>query len=180
MNLYLKLFLAMGISFGIFMGIFYSFQFGFPLGMGIGMVTGIFFGGLISLILGFLHNQSVKRISSGKYKQTLSVHHTRHVKLRLPYDRVFDLCLESLTSIEKCKIQKEDRHEGRIIAKAVMTWKTWGDVILFKIQRISNDEIQVEVSSRPALRTTLVDYGKNLENVQKIVRFLNAYSENTI
>jgi hypothetical protein len=33
------------------------------------------------------------------------------------------------------------------------------------------------VSSRPAVRTTLVDYGKNLENVERISAFLKEQSE---
>jgi hypothetical protein len=107
----------------------------------------------------------------------MGVHHVRNVELRLPYDKAFDLCIESLGLIKKCKIHNEDRSQGKIVAKAGMTWKTWGDVISFEVRRIGNDAIQVAVSSRPSVRTTLVDYGKNLENVETLVGFLNAHSE---
>jgi hypothetical protein len=133
----------------------------------------------MSLSLGFLHIKSVKRMALGKSAEAMGVRHVRNVELRLPYDEAFDLCIESLSLIKKCKIHNEDRVQGKIVAKAGMTWKTWRDVISFEVRKIGNDGIQIEVSSRPALRTTVVDYGKNLENVEKIVGFLNAHSEST-
>jgi hypothetical protein len=110
-------------------------------------------------------------MSYGKSEEAMGVYHVRNVELRLPYDKTVDLCIESLRLIKKCKIQKEDRSQGKIVARAGMTWRTWGDVISFDFLKIGNDRIQVEVSSRPAVRTTLVDYGKNLENVERIVGF---------
>lgn len=180
MNRYLKLFLATGIPFGIFMIIFNSFQHGISSGLVTGAVEGIFFGIFMSLVLGFMHSRSVKRMSSGESDEAMGVHHVRNVELRLDYDMVFKLCIESLSRIKKCKIKNEDRSKGKLIAKAGMTWKTFGDVISFEIHKMGDDRIQVEVSSRPSLRTTLVDYGKNLENVERIVEFLNAHSESTV
>ena len=83
----------------------------------------------MSLILGFLHSWSVKRTPSGKSEEPLGVYHVRNVELRLPHDKVFNLCIASISSIKKCKIQTEDRSQGKIIAKAGSNWKTWGDVI---------------------------------------------------
>ena len=170
----------MGIPFGLFMGIFNSFQYGTSLGLVAGIVEGIFFGGFMSLMLGFLHSRSVKRMSLGKSEEAIGVHHVRNVELRVPYDKAFDLCIESLSLIKKCNIQNKDRSQGKIVAKAGKTWKTWGDVISFDVRRAGNDETQVEVSSRPAVRTTLVDYGKNLENIETLVGFLNAHGESTV
>lgn len=180
MNRYLKLFLAMGIPFGIFMGIIYSLQYGFPSGIVAGLFVGLFFGVFMSLILGLVHSWSVKRIPSGKSEKAMGVHHVRNVELRLPYDKAFNLCIESISLIKKCKIQKEDRSEGKIVAKAGMTWKTLGDLISFEVHKIENDRTQIVISSRPAVVTTLVDYGKNLENVERISSFLKEQSDTII
>ena len=177
LKLFLKLFLAMGIPFGIVMGIFYSFQYGFSVGLVAGLFAGILFGCFMSLILGFLHIRSVKQIPSGKPEEAMDVHHLRSIELQFPYDKAFNLCIESLSLIKKCKIQKENRSQGKIIAKAGMTWKTWGDVISFDMRKIDNNRTQVTVSSRPIVRTTLVDCGKNLKNVEKIIRFLKGHTE---
>jgi len=169
MNIYLKLFLATGIPFGILVGILS--------GPVYGLSAGIFFGGFMSLILGFLHSWSVKRMPSGKSEEAKGVYHVRNIDLQLPYDKAFDLCIESLDLIKRCKIRKEDRSQSKIDARAGITWKTWGDTISFDVRKIDNDRTQVEVSSRPSVRTTLVDYGKNLENVERISSFLKEQSE---
>ncbi len=98
----------------------------------------------------------------------MEVHHVRHVELRLPYDQAFDLCISSVNAVKKGKIRMEDRPQGRIEARAGLTWTSWGEVISFDLRRIDEDRTRVEVSSKPVLRTTLVDLGKNLENVEKI------------
>ena len=176
MSRYLKLFLATGIPFGISMGMFYSLHGVFE-GLMVGLLAGLFFGGFMSLLLGFLHTWSVKRISSGKSEEATSVHHVRSVELRLPYDKAFNLCIESLSLLKKYRIIEEDRSQGKIVAKTGMTWKSWGEVITFEVGEIGNDRTQIEVSSRPAVRTTLVDYGKNLENVKTIIFFLKKHAK---
>ena len=177
MNRYLKLFLATGIPFGIVMGVLYLLQHGFLEGLIAGLFSGLFFGGFMSLILGTLHSWSVKRILPEKPKPSMGVHHVRNLELQVSYDKVFDLCIESLNLIKRCKIRKENRPQGKIDARAGITWKTWGDVILFDVRKIDIDRTQIIVSSRPAVRTTLVDYGKNLENVERISSFLEEQSE---
>ena len=178
LKLHLKIFLVTGIPFGIFMGIFYSLKYGFPSGLIAGLFReGIIFGVFMSLILGFLHSWSVKRMPYGKSEESLGVYHVRNVELRLPHDKVFNLCIASISSIKKCKIQTEDRSQGKIIAKAGSNWKTWGDVISLEVHKTDNYRTQVVVSSRPTVRATLVDYGKNLENVKIISSFLKEQSE---
>jgi len=136
MNGYLKLFLATGIPSGISMGIFYSLH-GIFVGLTIGLLSGLLFGGFISLLLGFLHTWSVNRMSSGKSEEVADVHHVRSVELNLPYDRVFNLWVKSLSLIRKCRIIEEDRFQGRIVAKTSNVRKT---VLFLKNQsRISNN-----------------------------------------
>jgi hypothetical protein len=103
------------------------------------------------------------------------VFHVRNIELLLSFERVFDLCVESLRLIPKCKIEEENRFQGIINAHAGMTWKTWGDRISFRISKIDGSKTEVEVSSRPIVKTTLVDYGKNLENIERITTFLKEH-----
>jgi hypothetical protein len=173
MKRYLKLFLATGIPVGALIGGFYSLLYGFPKGLITGLFAGIFFGSSMSLI----HRWSVKQMFSGKSKEAMNVCHVRNIDLQVSYDKAFDLCIGALNLIKRCKIRNEDRSQGKIDAKVGMTWKTWGDVISFDVRKIDNDRTQIEVSSRPAVRTTLIDCGKNLENVKKIIRFLKEHSE---
>ncbi len=177
MNRDLKIFLGSGVPFGTLMGAFYSLRYGFSAGLIGGLFAGLIFGTLMFIILGFLHSRSVKKIASGKSEKAMGVHHVRNIEVQVPYDKLFDLCVMSLGLIKKCKIQEENRSQGRIVAKAGINWKTWGDTISFDINWMNDGYTHVKVSSRPTARTTLVDYGKNLENVEIIIAFLKKQSE---
>lgn len=177
MRLYSKLFLGTGIPFGIFIGIFYSLKYEFPIGLISGLFAGLFFGGLMSLILGTIHKKSVKKIQSKEAEDLEGVHQIRKIELSIPFDKAFDLCTKSINQIKKGKILKKDRTNGKINAKASMTWKTFGDKIKFSLIKLNDDTTEVEISSRPIVRTTLVDYGKNLRNVEIIEAFLREQEE---
>jgi hypothetical protein len=84
----------------------------------------------------------------------------------------FDLCVASLSLFRRCIIQEENRSLGRIVARTGINWKTWGDVITISFKRTGSNCTYIQISSRPNARTTIVDYGKNLENVERIVSFL--------
>ena len=105
----------------------------------------------------------------------MGVHHVRSVELRLPYDKAFELCVESLSTIKRCTIRNEERAQGKILARAGINWKTWGEVLSFELRHRGDEGTQIEISSRPAIRVTFVDFGKNLDNVEKISGFLNAH-----
>lgn len=173
----IKIFLASGIPFAILMVMLNSYLYGLPLGVISGLIAGTVFGFLMFFILGFLHSRAVKKISDGKFRDESGVNHARSIELNLPYDCVFDLCIRSLDVITNCKVLEEDRINGIIIAKAGINWKTWSDTVSFHINKIDNNHTNVNVSSRPTARTTIVDFGKNLNNVESIVSFINTSAE---
>lgn len=168
----LKIFLAGGIPFGIFTGVLFSSLYGISTGLPAGLVSGLLFGFIMFIILGFLHSRAVEKIAGNRSEESMAVRQARNIELQLPYDRAFDLCIRSLDVISRCRVREEDRSQGRIMATASINWKTWGDTISFNIAAINNEKTAVKISSRPTSRTTLVDYGKNLENVKAIVSFL--------
>ena len=96
----------------------------------------------------------------------------KNIELQMSFNDAFNLCVRSTSSIERSKIKEKIQNQGRIVAKVGISIKSFGEVIEFKLKEISCDKIGIELSSRPAVRTTLVDYGKNRENIEKIVTFL--------
>jgi len=167
----LKIFMSSGIPAGTGMAIFYSLFYGFPVGLVSGLISGVFFGILMVFILGFLHGRAVKKVAYGNTEPSAGTHHVRETELPLPYDRAFDLCIASLGSLNRW-VYEEDRIHGKILARTGINWKTWGDTICFEIYGIDGGSTRVKVSSRPTARMTLVDFGKNLDNVQRIISFL--------
>jgi len=172
MNRNLKIFLASGIPFGILSAILFSYLYGIDLGLQGGIASGLIFGFLMFIILGYLHSRAVKKIAGDTSEESMATSQVRNIELQLRYDKTFDLCIESLDLISRCRITEQERSIGKIIARSSVNWKTWGDTITFEITRIDNEKTAVKVSSRPTTKSTIVDYGKNLENVKTIVSFL--------
>ncbi len=141
LKLYKDIFLWSAIPYGIILGLVFAvlnvLQTGqiadILIGLLAGVVGGIVFGIIMSLALVFLYNRPVSRMHGVNAVERWAVHQKRMLELNLPYDRVYDLCLESLDSIKKCKIQMDERAKGKIQAKAGITWSTWGDIISFEI-----------------------------------------------
>ena len=93
------------------------------------------------------------------------------IELQCSYDEAFNLCMSALNSVKGgARISDIDRSLGFIVAKTGQTMKGRGEVITFNIREV-NDRMRIEVISK-SLRTQLLDYGKNYENVKKIADFL--------
>ncbi len=168
MKIYIILFLKTVIFFAIFLGIVNLRLMGFPLGF----IWGLFEGLIIGIWISIMFALSVRHIPNEKRAEALKVFQVRNMELVIPYDRVFTLCKESLNLIKKCKIRKENRSQGIINARVGLNWDTNGDDISFEVSKIDDRKTRVRVSSRPALRITIFDFGKNFKNVEKIEGFL--------
>jgi hypothetical protein len=70
------------------------------------------------------------------------------------------------------KIIEDNEQNGHIKAKTPMSVWGWGEVVEIDVSAVDNNKSQITVTSRPSLKTTLVDYGKNTENVEKICWYL--------
>jgi hypothetical protein len=164
MNSYLRLFLLTSIPYGILMGILYQ-----------SMIMGLFGGLLFGFIMTLIITRSHKRKGFGISEETTKVRHARAFVVYLSYDKAYDLCLHSLVTIKRCRVQKEDRHQGIIIAKKGMNLHSWGDIILFKVTRIDGARTDIRVSSKPIYPLAFIDYGDNLDNVERISSFIKGH-----
>ena len=94
------------------------------------------------------------------------------IELQCSYNEAFNLCVSALNSVRiGARILGMDKSSGFIVAKTGLTMKSWGEVITFSIREV-NDRVRIEVMSKSQIRLQLLDYGKNYENVKKIVDFL--------
>lgn len=47
-----------------------------------------------------------------------------------------------------------------IVATTGVNWLTWGEVISFQMESVDEQRWKIEIDSRPALPTTVIDYEK--------------------
>lgn len=62
--------------------------------------------------------------------------------------------------------------ESGVLLRSNFSWKSWGEEIKIILIKQIADENEFQVSSRPKFSLTLVDYGKNLENMMRIENLL--------
>lgn len=185
--LYLKICLFTGIAFILLMGLYYLIVSALLIHMVyLGLIfwilivhAGIFFGVAMSLIMGTLHIMGIKSKHYPVSDEALDVRQKREIFTDLPYDEIFNACISSIDAVKKGRIVSEDRTKGRIDAQTGWSWKSWGEKISFDIRKQAGDKSVISVTSRPKVGTTLVDYGKNLDNVEKISIYLKNHQKNS-
>ena len=166
-NLFFKVFFASGIPFGIIMGLLQWPVLGPEWALKIGLQAGGGFGLIVSLIACTMHFITKKR--AGLDGQSDKAAFSKEMTLPMKKDRAFDLVIAGLERVKNCKITLENREAGRIEAEAGQTWKSWGEVITAEIHLTEDEGTRVSVSSRSQVKTTLIDFGKNQENIRAIL-----------
>ena len=136
---------------------------------------GIFFGFFMSLMLGTVNIISIGLKGYPITQKTLRVRHIREITTSLPLEHVINLCALSLETIKGSRIVLEDRESGVIQARVRRGLKSWGENISFEVQRQTDDTSIIKVSSKPVVGTILADYGKNLDNVEKITKYIKSH-----
>jgi hypothetical protein len=175
-NLFVKIFVTSAIPFGVGMGLLLGalgalVGIGTPLtwlqGATVGFLLGLLsaapFGAAMALILGFLHFS---------YTSDPQVRHTRNLVVDTSPQAARDLCFEAIRAVPKVSVDTKLSNDSQVVAKKGLTMRSWGDLISCRIDPLGPDQQLVTVTSRPRLRTTIVDYGSNLGNVEAVVSYL--------
>ena len=84
------------------------------------------------------------------------------------FDEAFRLCLESVSALKKGKVKFADIEGGYIRAKTGISWNSFGNIIEFRLKSITENATEIEVSTKPSLGTTLIDYGESVEIIETI------------
>ena len=168
-KLYLKTFLLTGIPYGLMMLAIYL-AFGDPVTVWKFFAWIIFFGGLMSITLVTFHkNRLLKMGISDLTDENLAVSHTKHITSNLNLKEIIEK-FKTDPIIGKMKLKEI---ENGILLSTRMTWMSYGEKIKILLTAIHGDDMEYQVSSTPLMKTILVDYGKNLENVKRIEGILN-------
>jgi hypothetical protein len=149
------------------MGLFYTFQQNNYISGAIsGVATGIIFGGAMAGVTYFSDKKMNKR---GFENSSTSVNHTLSLEILLPIKSVESVIQEAILSIPKAKIKSTSNKVFE--AKTGMTWKSFGEDILITLEE-KDSSIIAKINSKSSIKTTILDYGKNLENVQVISSYI--------
>lgn len=167
-KLYLKTFLLTGIPYGLLMiGTDILEGEGFSLFKFLFLT--FFFGITMSLTQVSLHKYSLKKhgindvtdanVGVAQTKKFFSELNLTELKIKLNND----------PAIRKMKMK--DTENGILLTTGI-SWKSFGENINIFINSHHDSRYEYVVSSSPKIKTTMVDYGKNLENVNRIEKLI--------
>lgn len=160
----LKLFLLFGGLFGIMIGstgYFFNHQSGYWLH------GGLFFGTFMTVILGALHLIRGRRpglTGAVRVKQTAAA------IVSEPLDNAIAQARSTLVRLHARNIRVARTEMPTLLAHMPSSFWSFGEKIRIAFHDLQDGTVEVEISSRPVLVTTIVDYGKNLDNVEAILK----------
>ncbi len=168
LKLYLKVFLFTGIPYALIMLVFDLLGGGqFVLTKFMLWLVG--FGGLMSLSLVSFYWLKLKKAGVAEITDAdLKVNQSRIIQSKFSMKEIRDK-LQHDPETRKMKIEEQ---EGGLILETKATWASWGELIEIKLLSSVNGNNEFEVTSSPKVETTLIDFGKNLKNVNRILRIV--------
>jgi len=149
------------------MGVLYSIQNQNILAGSIGgAIAGILFGLIISAF-NYITDKKLKK--EGMVNNSADVYQVREYIVNKPSAEIIDIFKEALSKLKKYKVVKEEKNS--ITAKTGFSWKSFGEIIILSSKSMNDTESIIKISSRPSIKTTLVDYGINFQNVEILARY---------
>lgn len=130
-------------------------------------IKALIFGLLMAIILGLL--QVVKMKKNG-------IRNASDLDFKVNQKSTFTskLTLKEIFDELKTKYKSINFTSDKIIIKTSISLYSWGENI--EITKVRTNEFEYEITSKPQLPTTLIDYGKNSENILKIKKIINNFA----
>jgi hypothetical protein len=175
MKRFLKLFIATGVPFGLFWGISMYLVVWSKKDVSLNVcvlasaLAGFSYG--LCMAIFFLIYEKLALKKMGKNLSVMGVKKEKEFTLALGYTDALNKIKENLTLLN-AKVKTFDEKHGLIIAKTGISWKSFGEILFVTVKKDNGNIVRVKIESKPALATTMVDYGKNLENVEKLYNLM--------
>jgi len=156
MKKFLKLFFVTGLLFGFLQLLFHRTVL-------VAAIQGLYFGLIMASVMCFLEKRALRKM--GKTEASVGVKQEMRFTVKLSK-------LETLEKVKhvfaelNAKIINYNSPENIIEGRTTWSWKSFGEILTVRFVDMGN-QTGVYVESRPSLGTIMVDYGKNLENVEK-------------
>ncbi len=94
---------------------------------------------------------------------------SQSIVVGVPPTEAFERASNALRAVG-ARISEADRRDGIIRARTGVSSRSWGEVITIKLREMSPHETRLAIHSRPRLPITVLDAGKNEDNIQSLIR----------
>jgi len=166
---YIKTFAVVGGLAGLLYGLAMALKIGLWNGILAGVIFGAIGGSLMALVLIPLDLFFTRKFPP----EALNVQQHRELKVQGECKQVFEKCHAVLESLPFIKAVSSTNGSTQLSANTKMSFASFGEDIKLTIKELDKVAVEIHISSRPAFRYTLLDYGKNFRNVEQISAAIN-------
>jgi len=131
--------------------------------------------GIVANVL--VQRWNVRRMGGGDSSADLSVTQKRLFLLEMPFEDAFGHCVASIHSLRGGRLGRCDRGKGLIEGRTAWSWHSIGDQIRYSLTREDDRRTRVELVSHPLFHATLLDYGTNYDNAERLTAALGIKPE---
>lgn len=131
------------------------------------VLRGVSFGLLMASVTALSRPRHLDKRGFDPRAERPKVDVLERVAVALPRDEAIALCRAAVERVPRARNVKVDAAAGTLSATVAMTWASFGEQIECRATEANGGTV-VFIRSRPSVPTTLVDYGKNRQNVDRI------------
>jgi hypothetical protein len=181
-NIYIRLFVLTAIPFGVLASVLIvaflvTFRIaGIGTGIMYGLTGGFCYGAMMSGILGTSHFLAAHKEGGSDWKRALSPIQVRRITLPVDDKTAVKLVGDALSELSTTLEPPETGHDGLLQIKTGTGLRSFGEAVAIKIDSAEPGMTLFTISSTPLVRTTLVDYGKGYQNVERLTDSLRKSS----
>lgn len=131
-------------------------------------------GAVIGIVLQIFNDYKTRQTEVEATEQDFVPYQNRTISLLCSFEKAFELCLEAVGQLKKGKTDLADKENGFIKAGTGMSLRSFGNTVEFKLKTITENLTEIEISTNPAVSTTIIDYGESIKIVKTIIEFFEA------
>ena len=102
----------------------------------------------------------------------MAITRTQLIEVAQPLDAIYEICLGAAEAVPHAYLKDANEDNRTITLKVPMSVKSWGERVVLQMNEVGPSATSVEVMSKASFPLTFTDYGKNAQNVQRIVDWL--------
>lgn len=166
-RLYLKHFILSFIGFGIIYWAFELFEMSKPLTIHL-LIKSAIVASVFSGLTVFNYAKKLRKNGLSTDDDNLKVRHNNVIMSQKSSEEI----LMKITQNADFKNMKIHKTKNGYKINTNYSWSSWGEVIDINIENRNSENQRIEISSQPKFPLTLIDYGKNKENVETIIALI--------
>lgn len=132
------------------------------------------FGAIIGIGLQIYSDYKTRKYKADAVEKDFDPDHKWIISLFCNVEKAFEFCQEAVGQLKNGKIYLADYEAKVIKARTGMSLRSFGNMVEFKLNAVTENLTEVEFSTKPTVPTTLIDYGESLKIVKILTSFLES------